>query len=186
MRNPFLVLLFFFLVISCQDKIGYGDLHPDLMKPKWDNVKSDKLKFKIGDVISIYPDKYCYLGVILDFDKDESGIWYGISLSNYRWISPNKKKINDLDFFGRRISSGFTGDFIDCFDLVYINEKTIDKRVHLVKNVKVDINKISIGSIYPITNLRQIETEYVNGVKERRAPNKVVERYFKIENILLK
>lgn len=185
MRNLFLILFFCFFASSCEDK-KYGDLHPDLMKPNWKGIKTEKLNLKIGDVVSIYPGKYCYIGVVMDFDQDEGGVWYGISLSKYRWIDPYQKKISDLDFFGKRIPSGFTGDFIDCYDLLYINENIANKQIIVIKNINIDVNKISIGSIRPITNLRQIETEHARQIKERSNPNKSVERYFKIGCVLSK
>lgn len=185
MKNLFLILFVSFLASSCEDK-KYGDLHPDLMKPNWKGIKTEKLKLKIGDIVAIYPSKYCYIGVVMDFDQDEGGVWYGISLSKYRWIDSYQKKISDLDFFGRRIPSGFTGNFVDCYDLLYINEDIVNKQIIVIGNIDIDVNKISIGSICPITSLMQIETEYAKQIKERVNSNKGDEKYFKIGNVVSK
>ncbi|MEN2401307.1 hypothetical protein GKZ90_0016075 [Flavobacterium sp. MC2016-06] len=193
MKRIVLALIVLFLITSCGK--NEKNLHPDLMKPNWDGIKTEKLKFKIGDVVSIFIDKQYYSGIIMDFDEDKGGIWYGISLSDYRWIVPNKKKIKELNFFGRQIPSGFGGDCINCCDLVYLNQKDVDKNIIVVNNIKIDINKISIGSIQPLGKLKEIETTYFQGMKARKRksaecgeatlePNRINDRYFKIEDVL--
>ena len=132
----------------------------------------------------------------MDFNQDEAGIWYGICLSDYRSIIPNSKEINELNFFARKIPSGFNGDCISCFDLTYLNENSVSKNIRVFDNVKIDIDKISIGASSPAKNLKQLEKDYFNGIeirekkptecdKEILSSERVAERYFKIENVLL-
>lgn len=195
MKKLFLISILTFFIISCENK-NADNLHPDIMKPNWDGVKTEKLKVKIGDVVSIYFAKQYYVGVVMDFNQDVDGIWYGICLSNYRWIAPNKKNIKELDFFARKIPSGFSGNCIDCYDLTYLNENAITERsLKVFDNLKIDINKISIGANSPAKDLKQLETDYFNSIKARQQkptncgddimnPNRVAERYFKINNVI--
>lgn len=194
MRKLLLITILTFLIISCENKKS-DNLHPDIMKPNWDGIKTDKLKFKIGDVVSIFIDKQYYIGVLMDFNQDQAGIWYGICLSNYRWIVPNQKDISVLNFFARKIPSGFNGNCIDSYDLTYLNENSSSENIRVVGNLKIDINKISIGASSPAKDLKQLEANYFNGIKVRQQkptecgeeimnPKRVAERYFKIENVL--
>ncbi len=194
MRKLLLITILTFLIISCENKKS-DNLHPDIMKPNWDGIKTDKLKFKIGDVVSIFIDKQYYIGVLMDFNQDQAGIWYGICLSNYRWIVPNQKDISVLNFFARKIPSGFNGNCIDSYDLTYLNENSSSEKIRVVGNLKIDINKISIGASSPAKDLKQLEANYFNGIKVRQQkptecgeeimnPKRVAERYFKIENVL--
>lgn len=188
MKKLILILFTTFLITNCENKQS-DNFHPEIMKPNWDGIKTENLKFKIGDIVSIYFAKNFYTGVVMDFDQDESGIWYGLCLSNYRGLAPNQKNIKELDFFGRKIPNGLTGKFIDCYDLTYLNEKSInEKNITIYDNIKLDINKISIGAISPAIDIKQLEDNFFNSFKSRnqkRVENKkVIEQYFKITNSL--
>jgi len=195
MRKFLLILILAFLITSCENKKS-DDFHPDIMKPNWDGIKTEKLKFKIGDAVSIFIDKQYYIGVVMDFNQDQAGVWYGICLSNYRGGLPNQKDISVLNFFARKIPNGFNGNCIDCYDLTYLNENSSStKNIRVVDNLKIDINKISIGASSPAKDLKQLESNYFNGIKVRQQkptecgeeimnPKRVAERYFKIDNVL--
>jgi hypothetical protein len=195
MKNITIILIFTCCIISSNKKVNENQ-HPDIMKPNWDGIIIENLKFKIGDVITIFIKKQIYIGVVMDFNQDEAGVWYGISLSGNKFSVYNDKNINELNFFGRKIPSGFEGYCIDCYDLLYINEEAINSDVKTIHNFKIDIDKISIGSMCPIKNLKEVENQYLTGVKERlKKPTecgkdifrteRVAERYFKLDNILI-
>jgi hypothetical protein len=194
MRKLLLISILTFLITSCENKKS-DNFHPDIMKPNWDGIKTEKLKFKIGDVVSIFIDKQYYIGVVMDFNQDQAGIWYGICLSDYRWVVPNQKDISVLNFFARKIPSGFNGNCIDSYDLTYLNENSSTKNIRVVDNLKIDINKISIGASSPAKDLKQLESNYFNGIKVRQQKptecgeeimnsKRVAERYFNIDNAL--
>ncbi|WP_188051749.1 hypothetical protein [Flavobacterium sp. GP15] len=195
MRNILLLLTLSLLIFSCETKKS-EDFHPDIMKPNWDGITPENIKYKFGDAVSIFIDKQYYIGIIMDINQDKAGIWYGICLSDYRSIIPNQKKINELNFFARNIPSGFSGDCVSCYDLSYLNENSVSKNIRVFENVKIDIDKISIGASSPAKNLKQLENDYFNAIKVRKQkptecdeeilnPKRVAERYFKIENVLM-
>lgn len=194
MRKLFLFSIVTFFITSCENKKS-DDFHPDLMRPNWDGIKTEKLKFKIGDVVSIFIDKQYYTAVVMDFNQDQAGIWYGICLSSYRWVVPQQKDIRALNFFARKIPNGFNDNCIDSYDLTYLNENSATKNIRVVDNLKIDINKISIGASSPAKDLKQLEADYFNGIKVRQRkptecdekimnPERVAERYFKIDYVL--
>ncbi|MFD2907636.1 hypothetical protein ACFSX9_02705 [Flavobacterium ardleyense] len=189
------ILILTLLFCSCGNRTEV-DVHPETMKPNWDGIKTEELKFKIGDAVSIFIAKQYYIGIVMDFDQDENGIWYGICLSDYRWVIPNRKEINELNFLGRQIPNGYNGNYIDCYDLTYLNVDTIAKNITVFDNLKIDIDRISIGEISYAKNLKQLENNYFIGREARKekitesdkaivTTEPVSERYFKIRNILI-
>jgi hypothetical protein len=94
MRKIIFLLALSLVMFSCETKKS-EDFHPDIMKPNWDGIETQNLKFKIGDAVSIFIDKQYYIGIVMDINKDEGGIWYGICLSDYRSIIPNQKKLKN-------------------------------------------------------------------------------------------
>lgn len=166
MKKILLISIMSLFISSCEKKSS--DLHPDILKPNWDGIKTENLKFKIGDVVSIFVDKQYYIGVVMDFNQDEGGIWYGLCLSNYRWVKPNQKRLNDLDFFARKIPNGFNGNCIDSYDLIYLNQNAVAKNIETFANIKIDINKISIGALNPVKELTEIEKIYFDAINIRK------------------
>ena len=194
MRNTFLLLTLLVLIFSCETK-KTENFHPDILKPNWDGIESNSLKLKFGDAVSIFIGKQYYIGIIMDINQDKAGIWYGICLSDYRSIIPNRKEINEVNFFARKIPNGFNGDCISCFDLTYLNENLVCKNIKVFDNVKIDIDKISIGASSSAKNLKQLENDYFDGIKIRQkkptechteilSSERVAERYFKINSFI--
>jgi hypothetical protein len=190
----FTSLLILLLIFSGCGK-NVEDSHPEIMKPNWTVVKSENLKLKIGDIISIKTENNLLYGIVMDYNEDEMGIWYGICLSKTKI---EKLNINNSQFFGRKIPSGLvTTNCIECFDLTYLNEKGINENLTVFGNIKLNRDNISIGANSTAINISEIERNYEFGAKQRlKKPtecdekvlsiNRIDERYMKLSNIISK
>ncbi|MEQ3691461.1 MAG: hypothetical protein ABNG98_08120 [Flavobacterium sp.] len=190
----FTSLLILLLIFSGCGK-NVEDSHPEIMKPNWTDVKSENLKLKIGDIISIKTENNLLYGIVMDYNEDEMGIWYGICLSKTKI---EKLNINNSQFFGRKIPSGLvTTNCIECFDLTYLNEKGINENLTVFGNIKLNRDNISIGANSTAINISEIERNYEFGAKQRlKKPtecdekvlsiNRIDERYMKLSNIISK
>lgn len=190
----FTSLLILLLIFSGCGK-NVEDSHPEIMKPNWTDVKSENLKLKIGDIISIKTENNLLYGIVMDYNEDEMGIWYGICLSKTKI---EKLNINNSQFFGRKIPSGLvTTNCIECFDLTYLNEKGINENLTVFGNIKLNRDNISIGANSTAINISEIERNYEFGTKQRlKKPtecdekvlsiNRIDERYMKLSNIISK
>jgi hypothetical protein len=115
-------------------------------------------------------------------------------------INDEKEKLNveKSNFFGRQIPNELINTTcIDCFDLIYLNEKGLFKNIETIKNLSLNIDNISIGAIGTAVNISEISSDYDYGIKERlKNPSKcnenalglkrVDERYMKITEIIKK
>ena len=189
-----LIYFSFLIFFSCNNK-KTENYHPEIFKPNWNGIKTDKLKFKIGDLVSVKSEKEVFFGIVMDYDEDEMGIWYGICLSE---INNEKEKLNieKSNFFGRQIPNGLINTTcIDCFDLIYLNEKSLAKNIERTKNISLNIDNISIGARSTAVNFSDIRDSYNYAIKERLIkPTKcdenvlglkrVDQRYMKIDEII--
>jgi len=116
MKSKNLISLLILLLIFSGCGQNSKDLHPEIMKPNWTDVKAKNLKLKIGDIISIKTESNPLYGIVMDYNEDEMGIWYGICLSKTKI---EKSDIKNVLFFGRKIPSGFVNT--KCVDCLYLN-----------------------------------------------------------------
>lgn len=193
MKYKKFISLLLLVFLGCGKSIE--TLHPEIMKPIWTDVKSENLKLKIGDVISMKTGKNLLYGIVMDHNEDEMGIWYGICLSKTKI---EKSKINNSQFFGRIIPSGlFQTNCVECFDLTYLNEKGLNEGLTIIENIKLNRDNISIGANSPAINISEVERNYENWTKERLkkptecgekvlSTNRVDERYMKLNDIITK
>ena len=186
------ILILLLIFSGCGQNVE--DSHPEIMKPNWTDVKSENLKLKIGDIIYIKTENNLLYGIVMDYDEDEMGIWYEICLSKTKI---EKLNINNSLFFGRKIPSGLVKtNYIECFDLTYLNEKGINENLIVFKNIKLNRDNISIGAKSPGINISEIERDYEFGTKQRlKKPterdekvlsvNRIDERYMKLNDIII-
>ena len=133
MKYKFIFSLIILLIVSC--KKNMVDLHPEIMKPIWTDVKSKNTKLNIGDIISIKTENNLLFGIVMDLNEDEMGIWYGICLSKTKI---EKSKISNALFFRREIPTGFGQTCcIDCVDLSYLNEKGLNENIKTIDNINL-------------------------------------------------
>lgn len=141
------------LFLSCNSR-NQNINDSGLMSPEWKDVDTKSLPVMFGDIIRFKINNTVVKAIILDFDKDEGGIWIGMC-----FIKGNK-------LFGRQIPSGYNGNCMDLLDCTYLNTTAL-KSFEKIKTEKIDIRKISIGSNSPATNLSDILRDYSEGLKLR-------------------
>lgn len=179
------------IIVSCGQNTE--SLHPEIMKPDWTDIDSDKLKIKIGDIVSIKTNTKILYGIVLDINKDEMGIWYGICLSKAKI---EKSTLKNSLFFGRQIPNGFTNaSCINCFDLTFLNEKGVNQNLSVLQNLKLNRDNISIGAIGAAIDISEVENAYELGIENRLkkptecgekvlSTDRVDERYMRLDRIL--
>lgn len=125
-----------------------------LFKPEWQGIETKFLPVQFGDVISFDINNTTANAIVLDFNKDEGGIWIGICF------------INNNKLFGTRIPSGYNGDCVSLLDCAYLNSNAL-KQFKKIKTEIIDINKIGIGSTSSATNFDDLLASYTWGLKQR-------------------
>lgn len=184
-------LSLFLIILSCGQTTE--NMHPEIMKPDWTDIDFDKLKIKIGDIISIKTETKILSGIVLDINKDEMGIWYGICLSK---ANIEKSNLKDTLFFGRQIPNGSANaTCINCFDLTFLNEKGINQNLTVLQNLKLNRDNISIGAIGAAIDISEMENEYKFGLEKRLnkptdcgekvlSTDRVDERYMSLNEVI--
>jgi len=180
MKHIFFFSLFILVFLSCEKNAEV--LHPEILKPNWNDVKSKNLKLNIGDIISIKVDDNLLYGIVMDYNEDKMGIWYGICLSKSKI---EKSKINNALFFGRKIPSGLIQvKCIDCFDLTYLNENGLNENLTILESIILNRDYISIGGKSSAINISEILRDYQFGSKQRlKKPTECNEKIFSIDRV---
>jgi hypothetical protein len=172
-------LLCVFLLSGCSSKEGAMDL----FRPNWTGIDTTELKFKFGQVVNFDVDSQQISAVVLDFDKDEGGIWYGLCF------------LDEGKLFGTQIPSGLVNTIcIDLLDLTYLNDSTVHE-FEIQDNLQVDISKVGVGRISPVTNYVDLAYDFNRGIEARKKDpipcdegmldsNAHRQRYFELEKIL--
>ena len=156
----------------------------DITKVDWKGIDTNKLPLKFGDKIEFNVENEKIQGIVLDFNKDEDGIWYGICF------------LNDNKLFGRLIPDG-TRNF-ECgenmYDLFNLNEKAL-KNYKIIYHYNVDKEKIRIGGGFPSDNFYDLKLAHNQGINKRKLKmtpckeslfdiNAIHECYFDLKTIL--
>lgn len=171
---------------ACLDKGGDGE---GLPSPDLSGIDTSSLPLKFGNLIVIETEGSLISGVILDVDKDEGGLWYGIC-----FLDGGEAKYGNK-LFGRQVPSGILPTTcVDCFDLTYLNENAVTPALRIEKRLSIDTQKIKIGSMWPAQTLTDLKASYLWGMEQRKrtqtACNKVFvrnpvrETYFELNQIL--
>ena len=147
-----MILLLTLLIISCDRREVTVS---NLLKPEWRKISVENLPLKFGEKILISVDDEEINAIVVDFDKDEAGIWYGLSFLNHNNI------------FGRTIPSGFNGDCVDLIDVSYLNSKALHN--YISGGIQsIDRDKVAIGSKSPVTNYSELARDYKLGIEQRK------------------
>lgn len=129
---------------------------PIEMQPNWQGIDIKALPVRFGQILRFKKDNRVINAIVLDFDKDEGGIWIGMCF------------INKAKLFGRQIPNRWiNATCLDLLDLQYLNYKGL-KQYQIIDNIKVDKDKVGIGSITPILNLTELMEEYNRGIEQRK------------------
>ena len=191
-RNYITSIILLLIISSCGKSVE--NLHPEIMKPNWDDVKTQNRKLEIGNIISIKAENNTLYGIVMDYNEDEMGIWYGICFSMSKI---EKAKINNSNFYGRKIPSGLVNiSCIECFDLTYLNESEINENLNIIERIKLIRDNISIGSISSANNISEMERDFNFGKKQRlKKPTecnenvlcikRIDERYMNLKDIII-
>ena len=152
------------------------------MQPDWKGIDIDNLPIKFGQILKFEKDSITINAIVLDFDKDDRGIWIGLCC------------INNHKLFGRQIPSGLINrKRLDLLDLAYLNIDGLEQ-YQVVDNLIIDKNKVGIGSISPVSDFVELKRTFDNGIEQRKKEqvpynkgltdlNPVRECYFEIEKI---
>ncbi|WP_207531814.1 hypothetical protein [Desertivirga arenae] len=129
---------------------------PIEMQPDWKGIDISELPVKFGQILRFKKDSNVIDAIIVDFDKDERGIWIGLCF------------INKTKLFGRQIPSAWiSSQCLNLLDLAYLNTDGL-KQYEVISQIKVDRGKVGIGSITPVSNVNELMVEYENGIKQRK------------------
>ncbi|WP_156027049.1 hypothetical protein [Sporocytophaga myxococcoides] len=135
-------------------------------------VDPSELKFKKGDCLEFKIDSLTYgVGVVFDFSKDESGIWYGLLLTNYE--SRNKPTIDSIlnrRFLGRKIQSSLNDKGFEIgIDAEYILDSLLTDNFSLVGNLSLN-DKVKLGSEGASSDMEGLIQKLKNGKERRLSP----------------
>jgi len=179
-----LILIVFGLLISgcINQTVNTVEPVPEQFRPDWKGIDIDKLPVKFGQILKFEKDSNIIVAIVLDFNKDEGGIWIGLCL------------INNNKLFGRQIPSGFVNTkCLDLLDLAYLNIKGLED-YQITNDLTIDKNKVGIGSRSPVLDLDGLKRTFDFGVEQRKKEqvpynkgltdlNPVRECYFELEKI---
>ncbi len=139
-------------------------------------INESELKYKKGDYLSFRVDTNLYgTAVVIDYSKDEGGLWYGLCFTNYLDINhPDTANIDTLSFYGRKIESKFEdkGYFIG-LDIEFVNDSCFmlnDKKFQLIGNVKLALNKIKFGAQGATSEYNSMISSFKFGREKRKTP----------------
>jgi hypothetical protein len=156
---------------------------PADMAPNWAGMDIDTLPVKFGQILKFEQDSFALNAIVLNFSKDEGGIWIGLC-----FIENNK-------LFGRQIPNGLINTTcLDLLDLAYLNLGGL-KHYKITGELTVDRNNVGIGSDWPAENFNDLKNAFDFGIEQRKKKqtpcekgltdlNPVRECYFDMEKII--
>lgn len=184
MTRKLIIFVFGLLFFGCNTQIVDNDEQiPIEMQPDWKGFEIHKLPVKFGQILQFKIDSIIINAVVIDFDKDEGGIWIGLCF------------INNNKLFGRQIPNGLINTkCLDLLDLAYLNINGLEE-YQIVDNLKIDKNKVGIGSSSPVSDLLALKRTFDYGIEQRKKEqvpynkgltdlNPVRECYFEIVKII--
>ena len=142
--------------------------------PKYKPIDINELKFKIGDCVSFKADSInTGAAIVIDYSKDEGGIWYGLCFTDYfDTLAPDFSKISAKKIFGRKIESALNNDgFVIGLDCVFVNDSCFDtnaSKFHKIGNFRLKSEKIDIGSHAATNDYSHILDAFYRGLKKRK------------------
>ncbi|WP_207424599.1 hypothetical protein [Desertivirga brevis] len=129
---------------------------PIEMQPDWKGIDISELPVNFGQILRFKKDNDVIDALVMDFDKDEGGIYIGLCFFY-------KTKL-----FGRQIPSGWINtQCLNLLDGIYLNIDGL-KQYQVISQIKVDRGKVGIGSINPISNVNELMVEYRKGIEQRK------------------
>lgn len=161
------LLVLFLGLIGCFDKAA-SDYPTHTNK----NINPSELKFKKGDCLKFNIDSFTYgAGVIIDFSKDEAGIWYGLVLTDYESAEkPTKESIFSKRVFGRKVESSLnTKGYETTLDAEFICDSLLANNFTFIGNIPLTEN-IIIGSHGAVCQIDRFILSFKNGQQRRTEP----------------
>ncbi len=141
MKRLFFIALTYFIT-GCLEK----------NEQKFSQIDPKELLFQKGDCISFMADSINKgIAIVIDYSKDEGGLWYGLSFTNYHdTLTPKLSQIRDSRIFERKIESSIDKNgFIIGLDLEFVNDscfKMSSPKFHKIGNFSLLNEKINNGS----------------------------------------
>ncbi len=141
------------------------------------------MALQFGQLIKFEIDNQEVKAIVLDFDQDDEGIWYGMCF------------LNQNKLFGRQIPSGLINTTcVDLLDLTYLHNKAL-KSYEVVEQYDIDTIQVGIGSLTPVKDHIELLRDYKAGLEQRnkvQTPcnedisglNPVRECYFELKKVL--
>jgi hypothetical protein len=139
-------------------------------------IDPEELKFRKGDCIAFKVDSTNYgAAIVVDYAKDEGGLWYGFLFTNYLNDSlPSVSNLLNQKVFGRRIKSSYYKEgFYIGIDTEFINGSCLventDKFV-LFGHITIDSTKILLGAQGACGNYNKMLQSFRFGLEKRLKP----------------
>ncbi len=150
------ILLIILTIINCNPKKQNESKNsPEIFRTNYGKINDKNLKLKFGDSIEFDIDNQKINAIVLDIKQENNENWFGLCF------------LNNNQLFGRKIPQGFNGDCIDLYDLTFLNEKGLNN-YKILKNIKINFNKVGFGSDSPVINESEILRDYNWGIKLRK------------------
>ncbi len=192
----FSILLSVIILSSCSSGTS-SHKQIEILRPKWDGINTTNLLIKFGDYVAFKVDSTYFSGILIDYDKDTSGVWFGFCLTNIHSDITRIKSTQKFMLMGDIIpESLLCQNCFDCVALEYIHETALNENnMVFIRNYPIDLNKINIGSRGAFDNLNEL-TERYNGQIELRkkkttdcgigliSPHAVRTKYLDLQEIL--
>ena len=172
--------LFFILLL-------YGCEFDHEEQGKFFRIDPKELLYKKGDCLAFKVDSGKVIaGLVMDFSKDEGGLWYGICFTNYLdTVIPSIPTIKSYHLYGRKIESTVDakGYFIG-LDLEFLSDsciRSLNKKVELIGNFKLDTTRIEMGSQSATGDFNQFIQFFKLGRERRLSPPDDYTEQFKLD-----
>lgn len=155
MKNIQIVLLLFLFSCNTNEHKDSGFKIPEMFKTNYKKQELKNSKLKYGDIVVFSFKNQEIEAVVLDIEQDNSTTWFGLCF------------IKNGKLFGRKIPDGISGNCIELFDIIYLDEKGL-VNFEIASNENLNFDKIGNGSKSTASNIEDIYRDYTRGLDERK------------------
>jgi len=138
-------------------------------------IDPSELSFKKGDCLYFEIDSVFFgSAIVIDFSKDEGGLWYGLCFINYYdTIRPVKANIIDHKLFGRKVQSSQNKEgYIIALDSEFINDSCLrmnKSKINVIGHFSL-IDELKIGSEGATSDYNKMIASFKYGLDKRKVP----------------
>ena len=135
-----------------------------------------ELSYKKGDCVSFQIDSLNYgVGIVVDYSKDEGGLWYGLCFTDYYdTVQADLLKIKDKKIFGRKVESTLDENgFYTGLDIEFVNDSCLkfnESKITTIGNLTLNTKKIKYGSEGATNDYSEMLYTFKYGLEKRILP----------------